>query len=237
MEMALREARILPRRRGPSAAPSRPPLPWYHACPLHMADSLRSYGVKEQESAGTISPRCRAERLAFTPSSTFSATEIGEFRSRLDEILREQRDQFGSERLEQIGDEFTARCPLVEDPRSSGCRPIRRLALRPTARRLRNTDAAERGGQPAEGATYRPLLTPRSAAPTFFSGRLRSAPCSALNSGDLGAPWCSGSSRRAISIRRGGGSQASERGPLFVVFDSMLSHRAGHNRSGQIRRQ
>jgi hypothetical protein len=83
-----------------------------------MADSVRSYGVKEQESAAT-DLAAHAERIRLAGYSvlatTFSETEIADLRSRLDQVLREQTDEFGSERLQQIGDEFTARCPLVDD--------------------------------------------------------------------------------------------------------------------------
>jgi hypothetical protein len=83
-----------------------------------MVDTLRSYGVREQEAAGT-DLAAHAERIRLAGCSVlegaFSDRDTADFGARLDEILRRQAEEFGSDRLEQIGDGFTARCPLVDD--------------------------------------------------------------------------------------------------------------------------
>src|ERR1043166_5253980 len=100
MELAQRGARMLPR--GTIVGQF-----------TQMADTLRSYGVKEQEAAAN-DVAAHAERIRLAGYSVlaggFSAREIGGLSARLDEVLRRQTEQFGGDRLERIGDEFTARC-------------------------------------------------------------------------------------------------------------------------------
>src|SRR5262245_66049742 len=83
-----------------------------------MVDTLRSYGVNEQEvAADDLSAHAERIRLAgySVLASVFTARDTADLAARLDEVLRRQTQEFGSERLEQIGDGFTARCPLVDD--------------------------------------------------------------------------------------------------------------------------
>ena len=83
-----------------------------------MVDALRSYGVNEQEvAAGDVAAHAERIRLAgyCVLAGALSAADTADLAARLDEVLRRQTEEFGSERLEQIGDGFTARCPLVHD--------------------------------------------------------------------------------------------------------------------------
>lgn len=77
------------------------------------------YGIVEQAAeAGAITQLAGRIRLvghAVLPGG-FSPSEIADFSSRLDRVMARQVDEFGgAERMAAIGDTLTARCPLVYD--------------------------------------------------------------------------------------------------------------------------
>lgn len=79
----------------------------------------RAYGVVERADASSLVARL-AERIRLTgyavlPSGLTPAV-VEDLGSRLERVMARQADEFGgTERLAAIGDAFTARCPLVYD--------------------------------------------------------------------------------------------------------------------------
>ena len=214
-----------------------------------MPDSLRSYGVKEQESAAT-DLAAHAERIRLAGYSVlptaFSETEIGDFRSRLDEVLREQADEFGSKRLEQIGDEFTARCPLVDDaaflrlPTYPPLLALVRMLLGDYVVLMQQNGVVNPPKEQHTQAAYHRDLPYQhfvSTRPLAISALFCIDPFRAETGGTMVIP---GSHR----VERFPSAEVAESLEVsvdadpgsFVVFDAMLFHRAGNNRSGRIRR-
>jgi len=82
------------------------------------AKPSRDYGVLERAPAGDdVAARAGRIRLVgyTTVDGGFTAAEVAEFGERLDAALVRQREEFGVERLASIGDEWTVRCPLADD--------------------------------------------------------------------------------------------------------------------------
>jgi len=225
----------------------------YHVVPssaaTHMVDTLRSYGVKEQEAAvSDVAAHAERVRLAgYTVlPDAFGERETGEFSSRLDAVLGRQAEEFGSDRLERIGDEFTARCPLVDDD------AFLKLATHPPLLALvrlllgdyvvlmqQNGVINPPKEVHTQGAFHRDLPYQHftSSRPLAISALFCIDPFRAETGATTVIPGSHHSERfpspdvaAALEV-----SVEAEPGS-FVVFDSMLFHRAGHNRSGRIRR-
>jgi hypothetical protein len=214
-----------------------------------MVDTLRSYGVREQEAAGT-DLAAHAERIRLAGYSVleggFSDRDTADFGARLDEILRRQAEEFGSDRLEQIGDGFTARCPLVGDA------AFLKLATHPPLLELVRLLLGDfivlmqQNGvinPPKEGHTqaayHRDLPYQHfvSSRPLAISALFCIDPFRSETGATLVIPGSHHAERFpsgdvAASLET---SVNAEPGSL-VVFDSMLFHRAGDNRSGRLRR-
>jgi hypothetical protein len=214
-----------------------------------MVDTLRSYGVREQEAAGT-DLAAHAERIRLAGYSVlegaFSDRDTADFGARLDEILRRQAEEFGSDRLEQIGDGFTARCPLVDDA------AFLKLATHPPLLELVRLLIGDfivlmqQNGvinPPKEGHTqaayHRDLPYQHfvSSRPLAISALFCIDPFRSETGATLVIPGSHHAERFpsgdvAASLET---SVNAEPGSL-VVFDSMLFHRAGDNRSGRLRR-
>ena len=87
-----------------------------------MADDGRAqtgYGITEQAAAGDLiaqaAERIRLLGYAVVPGG-FTAAEIAGLSDRLDAVMARQAEEFGGhERLAEIGDALTARCPLAYD--------------------------------------------------------------------------------------------------------------------------
>ena len=87
-----------------------------------MADAGRAqagYGITEQAVAGDLiaqaAERIRLLGYAVIPSG-FTAAEIAGLSDRLDAVMARQVEEFGGhDRLAEIGDALTARCPLAYD--------------------------------------------------------------------------------------------------------------------------
>ena len=176
----------------------------------------------------------------------FTASEMEDFASRLDAVLEAQVEEFGADRLQAIGDNLTARCPLVYDDL------FLRLAVHPSvlevSRRLlgdyivlmQQNGVVNAPGQGHTQTAYhrdlpyqhfvssRPLaisalfcidpFRPETGATTVLPG---SHLVETFPSDDLAAELDT-----AVTAEAGS----------FIVFDSMLFHRAGANRSGRVRR-
>jgi len=214
-----------------------------------MVDALRSYGVNEQEvAADDLAAHAERIRLAgyCVLAGALSAADTADLAARLDEVIRRQTEEFGSERLEQIGDRFTARCPLVDDA------AFLKLATHPRLLalvRLLLGDYVvlmQQNGvinPPQEGHTqgayHRDLPYQHfvSSRPLAISALFCIDPFRTETGATMVIPGSHHVERfpstavaasAEVSVNADAGS--------FVVFDAMLFHRAGDNRSGRVRR-
>jgi len=214
-----------------------------------MADSLRSYGVREQESADSdLAAHAERVRLAgFTVlRNAFSDPETAEFGTRLDEVLRRQAGEFGADRLEQIGDGFTARCPLADDdaflklPTYPPLLALVRQLLGDYVVLMQQNGVIN---PPQEGHTQRAYhrdlpyqhfvsSRPLAVGALFCIDPFRSETGATLvipgshHLERFPSPEVAASLEVPVTAEPGS----------FVVFDAMLFHRAGDNRSGRVRR-
>jgi len=214
-------------------------------------DETRShaYGITERtvaaDDVAVHVERVQVAGFTVVPGG-FSEPEVDDFATRLDAVLETQVAEFGAAQLEAIGESHTARCPLVYDE------TFLRLAAHPDVlaivRRLvgdyvvlmqqngvinvprrEHTQTAYHRDLPYQHfVSSRPLaisalfcidpFRPDTGATTVLPGshRLETFP----------------SDRVAAELDT---TVAAERGS-FIVFDSMLFHRAGVNRSERVRR-
>ena len=214
-----------------------------------MVDTLRSYGVKEQEAAaGGVAAHAERIRLAgySVLPGAFDERETKEFSTRLDEVLRRQTEEFGRERLECIGDEFTARCPLLYDD------AFLKLATHPPLLALvrlllgdyvvlmqQNGVINPPKEVHTQGAFHRDLpyqhftsSRPLAVGALFCIDpfRVETGATTVIPGSHHTEQFPSPDVAAALEV-----SVEAEPGS-FVVFDAMLFHRAGNNRSGRIRR-
>jgi len=209
-----------------------------------------AYGVVERGAASTdaarIAERIRLAGYAVVPGG-FSGAEVADLGSRLDRVMASQVEEFGgADRLASIGDALTARCPLVYDEAFVA------LAAHTTVlaicRELLGDYVVlmQQNGvinPPKEGHTqaayhrdlpYQHFVSTR---PLAISALFCVDPFRAETGGTMVIPGSHRVERfpspevadsLAVSVDADPGS--------FVVFDAMLFHRAGSNRSGRIRR-
>jgi hypothetical protein len=214
-----------------------------------MVDAVRSYGVKEQEAAGN-DLTAHAERIRLAGYSVlpgaFSERETADFGARLDDVLRRQADEFGSERLEQIADGFTARCPLVDDaaflrlPTYPPLLALVRLLLGDYVVLMQQNGVVN---PPKEGHTqaayHRDLPYQHfvSSRPLAISALFCIDPFRSETGATIVVPGSHRTERfPSIDVAASLEVSVNAEPGSFVVFDSMLFHRAGDNRSRRIRR-
>ena len=210
----------------------------------------RAYGIVERGTAASEAARI-AERIRLAGYAVvaggFSSTELAEFGARLEQVMARQVEEFGgADRLASIGDAFTARCPLVYDEAFLAlaahgdvlaiCRELlgdyvilmqQNGVINPSGQR--HTQVAYHRDLPYQHfVSSRPLavsalfcidpFTIETGATTMIPGshRMEQFPSDAV-AADLDTP---------VSADPGS----------FIVFDSMVFHRAGENRSGRPRR-
>jgi ectoine hydroxylase-related dioxygenase (phytanoyl-CoA dioxygenase family) len=217
---------------------------------MHDREATSSaYGVTERES--TIDPlerdteRIRRVGCTVVPGG-FTDAEIDDLSSRLDVVLDRQVAEFGADRLGAIGERLTARCPLVYDEtflrlanHSRVLAVVRRLLGEYVVLMQQNGVFNGPGESHAQAAYHRDLpyqhwvsseplaisalfcidpFTPETGATTVLPGshKFERFPSGRLAS-EIDTPV------------------VAERGS-FIVFDSMLFHRAGVNRTERVRR-
>ena len=209
----------------------------------------RAYGVVERATASTdasrVAERIRLAGYAVVPSG-LSSDEVADLGTRLDRVMARQVEEFGADRLASIGDALTARCPLVYDEAFVAlaahpvvlaiCRELlgdyvilmqQNGVINPSGQR--HTQVAYHRDLPYQHfVSSRPLsvsalfciepFTTVTGATTMIPGshRMEQFPSDAV-AAELDT---------AVSADPGS----------FIVFDSMLFHRAGENRSGRPRR-
>ena len=218
----------------------------------HMSEGTtpRAYGVVERATASTdasrVAERIRLAGYAVVPSG-LSSDEVADLGMRLDRVMARQVEEFGgADRLASIGDALTARCPLVYDEIFVAlaahplvlaiCRELlgdyvilmqQNGVINPSGQR--HTQVAYHRDLPYQHfVSSRPLavsalfciepFTTATGATTMIPGshRMEQFPSDAV-AAELDT---------AVSADPGS----------FIVFDSMVFHRAGENRSGRPRR-
>jgi ectoine hydroxylase-related dioxygenase (phytanoyl-CoA dioxygenase family) len=209
-----------------------------------------AYGVVERGAASSdaarIAERIRLAGYAVVPGG-FSSDEVADFGERLNQVMARQVEEFGgADRLASIGDALTARCPLVYDEAFVAlaahetvlaiCRELigdyvilmqQNGVINPSGQR--HTQVAYHRDLPYQHfVSSRPLavsalfcidaFTPETGATTLIPGshRMEQFPSERV-AAELDT---------AVSADPGS----------FIVFDSMVFHRAGDNRSGRPRR-
>jgi ectoine hydroxylase-related dioxygenase (phytanoyl-CoA dioxygenase family) len=179
-------------------------------------------------------------------AGVFTARDTADLAARLDEVLRRQTEEFGSERLEQIGDGFTARCPLVDDSAflNVAAHPrllaVVRLLLGDYVVLMQQNGVINPPQEEhTQGAYHRDLPYQHfvSSRPLAVSALFCIDPFRT----DTGATIVIPGSHRAerfpsADVAASLEVSVSAEPGSFVVFDAMLFHRAGHNRSGRVRR-
>jgi ectoine hydroxylase-related dioxygenase (phytanoyl-CoA dioxygenase family) len=171
------------------------------------------------------------------------ATHLGE---RLDAVLARQRDEFGFERMEAIGDEWTVRCPLAYD--EAFLRLVTHEALLAICRHVLGDYVVL---MQQNGVVNPPRQVHRQAAyhrdlpyQHFTSSRplaLSAIFCIDPFRKETGATTVLPATHRVEAFPEEAVTKAidvsieAEPGS-FIVFDSMLFHRAGNNQSERPRR-
>jgi hypothetical protein len=207
------------------------------------------YGVTERtDVADDVSlhvERIRVRGFTVVPGG-FTPSDIADLSSRLDAVLDAQIAEFGAAQLERIGDALTARCPLLYDG------AFVRLAAHPVVlnvvRRLLGDYVVlmQQNGvinPPRQGHTqtayhrdlpYQHFVSSRplaiSALFCIDPFRPETGATTLLPGSHLVESFPSDHLARELDT-----SVEADRGS-FIVFDSMLFHRAGVNRSDHKRR-
>ena len=207
-----------------------------------------SYGVREREAGDELALHAERIRLSgYTVLNTeFTDDEVADMRARLDRVLERQALEFGAERIAAIGDAMTARCPLVDDD------VFLRLATHPSLLALcrlllgdyivlmqQNGIVNPSSGTHAQASYHRDLPYQHfvSSRPLAISAlccidpfRRETGATTVIPGSHRMEPFPSAEVAAALDT-----PVHAEPGS-FVVFDSMLFHRAGANTSGKPRR-
>lgn len=207
------------------------------------------YGIVERAETGStvaqIAERVRLAGYAVLPGG-FSAEEIADLGARLDRVMERQVEEFGADNLAAIGDTLTARCPLAYDEAFAAlashadvlalCRELlgeyvilmqQNGVINPAAQQ--HTQLSYHRDLPYQHfVSSRPLAVsalfcidpfrPETGATTVIPASHR---MEAFPSNPVAAALDT-----AVTAEPGS----------FIVFDSMLFHRAGANRSDRPRR-
>lgn len=217
--------------------------------PRAMGEQRADYGVVERAAAADAIGQ-HAERIRLIGYTVlaggWSGDEVADFAKRLDRVLAAQRAEFGDAELQAIGDTYTARCLLADDeaflrlatypPLLALCRALlgdyvvltqQNGVINPPQQA--HTQAAYHRDLPYQHfVSSRPLaisalfcldpFRPETGATTVLPGSHR---LEAFPSPEAAA---------AIDV-----AVAADAGS-FIVFDSMLFHRAGVNQTPRPRR-
>jgi ectoine hydroxylase-related dioxygenase (phytanoyl-CoA dioxygenase family) len=208
------------------------------------------YGVLERESpsdeAAVHAGRIRVAGYTVLPGR-FSASDAADFGARLEQVLLRQIDEFGgAERIAAIGDGSTVRCPLAHD--DAFLRLVTDPLLLAVCRRLlgdyivvmQQNGVINPPRQPHTQLAYHrdlPYQHFASSRPLAVSALLCIDPFTAQTGATTvlpashhleGFPSPAVAAALDVAVEADPGS--------FIVFDSMLFHRAGRNVSDRPRR-
>jgi ectoine hydroxylase-related dioxygenase (phytanoyl-CoA dioxygenase family) len=207
------------------------------------------YGVLQREAAGDeVAQHAERIRLAgytVVPGG-FTAADIAEFGARLERELERQIDEFGAERIAAIGDASTVRCPLVHDDAflrlaaHPGLLTLCRHLLGDYIVLMQQNGVINPPRQPHTQVAYHrdlPYQHFTSSRPLAVSALF----CIDPFRPDNGATTVIPGSHRVEGFPSDPVAQALDvpvaaDAGSFIVFDSMLFHRAGINRSERPRR-
>ncbi len=209
-----------------------------------------AYGIREREQDGDAlafhEERIRTIGYSVVDSG-ISRQEIDRLSASLDAILDRQVQEFGGiDQLVRIGDAYTARCPLVYD--DGFVELVRHPLLLRLCRRLlgeyvqlmqQNGVINPPGEHHPQGVYHRDLPYQHfvSSRPLAVSAlfcidpfRVETGATTALPASHLNERFPS------VEVRASMETPIEATPGAFIVFDSMLFHRAGANRSGRPRR-
>jgi len=209
-----------------------------------------AYGVVERGAASTdaarVAERIRLVGYAVVPGG-FSSTELDDLGSRLDRVMTRQVEEFGgADRLASIGDALTARCPLVYDEAFVGLAAhatvlaICRELLGEYIVLMQQNGVINPSGQRHTQVAYHRDLPYQhfvSSRPLAVSALF----CIDPFSSETGATTMIPGSHRMEQFPSDSVAAELDTAVIadagsFIVFDSMVFHRAGDNRSGRPRR-
>jgi ectoine hydroxylase-related dioxygenase (phytanoyl-CoA dioxygenase family) len=210
----------------------------------------KSYGVRER-TARNDEVAFHVERIRLAGYSVlktdFSETQVADLGARLDAVLERQSREFGGpERLATIGDALTARCPLVYDDaflRLATYAPLLTLCrhlLGDYFVLMQQNGIVNPSGEGHTQASYHRDLPYQhfvSSRPLAVSALFCIDPFRV----ETGATTVLVGSHRveefpSIDVAATVDVPVTAEPGSFLVFDSMLFHRAGANRSGRVRR-
>ena len=212
--------------------------------------TANDYGIVQRGSASSdaarIAERIRLVGYAVVPGG-FSNAEIGDLGTRLEQVMARQADEFGGpDRLAAIGDALTARCPLVYDDTflalaaHAGVLAICRELLGEYVLLMQQNGVINPSGQRHTQLAYHRDLPYQhfvSSRPLAVSALFCIDPFTA----DTGATTLIPGSHRMEQFPSDSVAAELDTSVIadpgsFIVFDSMVFHRAGENRSGRPRR-
>ncbi len=211
--------------------------------------SSAAYGVTARDVAADAVALDveRIRRVGYTVvPGGFTDAELDDLSARLDAVLEQQVAEFGAERLEVIGDRLTARCPLAYDDaflhlaNHSGVLVLVRRLLGEYVVLMQQNGVFNTPTQEHTQAAYHRDLPYQhwvSSEPLAISALFCLDPFTAETGATTILPG-SHKFERFPSDRLASELDTpvvAERGS-FIVFDSMLFHRAGVNRTGRVRR-
>jgi len=208
------------------------------------------YGIVERGTASSdvarIAERIRLAGYAVLPGG-FSTDEIAGLGTHLEEVMARQIEEFGgAERMAAIGDTLTARCPLAYDEAfltlaaHAGVLALCRELLGEYVLLMQQNGVINPSGQRHTQLAYHRDLPYQhfvSSRPLAISALFCIDPFTT----ETGATTLIPGSHRMeqfpsdVVAAELDTSVSAEPGS-FIVFDSMVFHRAGENRSGRPRR-
>ena len=217
-----------------------------------MSDSgtPAGYGIVERGTASSdvarAAERIRLAGYAVVPGG-FTSAEIADLGTRLEQVMARQVEEFGgAERMAAIGETLTARCPLVYDETfltlaaHSGVLALCRELLGDYVILMQQNGVINpSGGAHTQLAYHRDLPYQHfvSSRPLAVSALFCIEPFTTETGATTVIP---GSHRMELfpsdAVAAELDTPVSAEPGSFIVFDSMVFHRAGANRSGRPRR-
>jgi ectoine hydroxylase-related dioxygenase (phytanoyl-CoA dioxygenase family) len=209
-----------------------------------------SYGIVERGAASSdvarAAERIRLAGYAVVPGG-FTGAEIADLGTRLERVMARQVEEFGgAERMATIGETLTARCPLVYDEAfltlaaHSGVLALCRELLGDYVILMQQNGVINPSGQSHTQLAYHRDLPYQhfvSSRPLAISALFCIDPFTIETGATTVIP---GSHRMEMfpsdTVAAELDTAVSAEPGSFIVFDSMVFHRAGENRSGQPRR-
>lgn len=208
------------------------------------------YGIVERGTASSevaqIAERIRLAGYAVVPGG-FSSEQVADLGTRLEQVMARQVEEFGgAERMAAIGETLTARCPLAYDEAflalaaHAGVLALCRELLGEYVLLMQQNGVINPSGQRHTQLAYHRDLPYQhfvSSRPLAVSALFCIDPFTT----DTGATTLIPGSHRmeqfpSAAVAAQLDTSVSADPGSFIVFDSMVFHRAGDNRSGRPRR-